>query len=372
MNNYATKLAVAVLAVFMTVSVVTSASAARRAPRPVATVTVSSCATPTPTVTPTVTPTATVTPTVTTAPTQTSSPSVSATATPTTTPTATSTAGQKNCALDPSACGYPDADNTGAKGTLRKVPSQVSSGDGWYFDTRGWVTVDGDGAVLENLDIPYTIDVKADNVTIRNVKVSVDGEGFGIALRSVANATITKSTITASDAGANRLMVGIKDIYGDSTNTLVSYNDISRTSTGVQMDQGTIEWNYIHDLGFIPGDHVNGTTSNSAGGNWLFIRNNTIFNKYDQTDAISLFQDFGPQYRRVISGNLVAGGGYTIYGGANAGKPAPTEIQITNNRISRLYFPNGGQFGPFAAVVTTGTGNVVSGNFWDDTLAPVG
>ena len=47
----------------------------------------------------------------------------------------------------------------------------------------------------------------------------------------------------------------------------------------------------------------------------MTIRHNTIFNSHDQTDAISLFQDFGNQANRTIDDNLVAGGGYSVYGG---------------------------------------------------------
>src|SRR5690348_1640013 len=43
--------------------------------------------------------------------------------------------GQVNCAVAPSACGYPDASTTGVPDgtTLRTVPTDVASGPGWYF-----------------------------------------------------------------------------------------------------------------------------------------------------------------------------------------------------------------------------------------------
>ncbi|HET6210893.1 MAG TPA: hypothetical protein VFD94_10945, partial [Jatrophihabitans sp.] len=47
----------------------------------------------------------------------------------------------RNCIVSPSGCGYPDASNTGvpASMVLKAVPSQVSSGPGWHWDSRGWV-----------------------------------------------------------------------------------------------------------------------------------------------------------------------------------------------------------------------------------------
>jgi hypothetical protein len=290
---------------------------------------------------------------------------------PTTNPGSGSQApsGGLNCVSKPSACGYPDASTAGvASGvTLKRVPEDVKSGTGWSWDSRGWINA-GDGAVVENLVIPGSVDVTGKNVTVRNNRFTTSGEGWAVALRHATNATIANNEIGVT--GATRLMVGIKDIYGDSTGTKVTGNDITNTSTGVQISQGLIEANYIHDLGLKTGDHINGTTSN-GGTSQLTIRGNTILNKYDQTDAISLFQDFGVEANRLITGNLVAGGGYTIYGGDNRNYGKTYNIKITNNRFSTLYYPNGGYYGPYTAYDPTGTGNEFTGNIWDNTGQPV-
>ena len=136
------------------------------------------------------------------------------------------------------------------------------------------------------------------------------------------------------------------------------------------MESGLIQDNYIHDMGYKSGDHLNGITSNGSTA-LLTIRHNTVLNSFDQTDAISLFEDFGVQANRTIDNNLVAGGGYTIYGGANPGGAATSNIHITNNRFSRLYYPNGGSYGPVTAYAPSGAGNTWTGNIWDDTLTPV-
>jgi hypothetical protein len=72
-----------------------------------------------------------------------------------------------------------------------------------------------------------------------------------------------------------------------------------------------------------------------------------------------------------ISDNLIAGGGYTIYGGQNPGGPQAHNIRITGNRFATLYFQNGGFWGPVAAFDPSGPGNVWSGNVWDSTGQPV-
>ena len=141
-------------------------------------------------------------------------------------------------------------------------------------------------------------------------------------------------------------------------------------ATGVQVESGLIQDNYIHDLGYKDGDHVNGTTSN-GGSRALTLRHNTVFNQFSQTDAISLFQDFGSQANRVIDNNLLAGGGYTIYAGANQGKAATaTNITVTNNRISRMYYPSGGYWVP-APPTPHPAPTPGPGNTWDDTGAAI-
>lgn len=274
------------------------------------------------------------------------------------------------CAAAPSQCGYPDATNTGVQDgvALKNVPGDITSGPGWSYDARGWISVHTEGAVLENITTSATIDIQADNTTVRNVRSTASGETFGIAIRSAENTTITDSEIMPPTSQL-RLLVGIKDIYGDASGTKVLRTEITNTSTGVQIPSGLIEGNYIHSMGMASGDHINGQTSN-GGTTQLTIRHNTILNEYGQTDAVSLFQDFGVEANRLIENNLLAGGGYTIYAGAGS-KGATSNIVVRDNRVSTMYFPNGGQYGPATAFEKQGSGNVWSGNIWDETGAVI-
>lgn len=346
-------------------------SASDGAEQPTATPTPQPTATPTPRPTTTPTPRPTPQPTATPTPQPTTSPTPSPTSTtPEPVPTDSGGAGAAvNCLDQPSRCGYPDETNTGVAdaSTLSRVPEDVRSGTGWVWDTRGWINA-GDNAVVENLIVSAPIDVTGKNVVVRNNKITVSGETWGVALRHAVNATVRDNEIGV--LGTTRLMVGVKDIYGDSSGTQVIANDITNTSTGVQISQGLIEGNYIHDMGFKSGDHTNGTTSN-GGTTQLTIRGNTVFNQLSQTDAISLFQDFGVEANRLITGNLVAGGGYAIYGGADNDFGKTYNIKITNNRFSTIYFPNGGYFGPYTAFDPNGVGNEFSGNIWDHNGQPV-
>jgi len=282
-------------------------------------------------------------------------------------------AAQQNCIAYPHTCGYPDATNTGvpAATVLRTVPGQVSSGPGWAYEKAGYVEVFGNGATLSDLYIPFNVDVSASGVTIDDVKVATSGTGsFGISLRHTAGVTIENSDIY-SPAGDDRLQYGIDDVYADSTGTLIKGDQIHDTADGIQINEGDVTRNYIYNMKADAGDHVDGllSTSGSTPANPLTISGNTILNPVDQTSDIALYQDFGPQGNATISGNLLAGGGYSIYGG-DSGPATPTNIVITGNRFSPRYYPTGGAYGP-VAYAATGTGDVWSGNIWDNTLRTV-
>ena len=63
----------------------------------------------------------------------------------------------------------------------------------------------------------------------------------------------------------------------------------------------------------------------------------------------------------------MGGGGWTVYGGYEAGKDDPSvvgNIKITNNHITTVIHPKGGWYGPFTS--TDGPAVTMSGNVWHD------
>jgi hypothetical protein len=278
-----------------------------------------------------------------------------------------------NCAAKPSGCQYPDATNTGVPGgaTLKAVPSQLTSGTGWSYNASGKnLIVTGKGTVLSGLNISGTLTINASNVTVKDVRV-VTGAIFGVGLTHTTGVTIENSTITGVNATTGRVDSAIDDVYGDSTGMVIKANNISDFRTAIHISTGLVEGNYIHDPGYISGDHTNGFYVN-GGTEPLTISGNTIFISRNQTDAINL--DAGsagvPVANKTVQNNFLAGGGYTIYGGDALGNPT-SKIVIKGNRFGQLYYKTGGQYGPGAYFNATATGNVWSGNTWDTTGATV-
>jgi hypothetical protein len=284
----------------------------------------------------------------------------------------------KGCGLNPHACGYPDSTNTGvpAGTVLRKVPGQVTKGPGWHWDPRGWIVASRPGAVISNISVNATISVNAPNVTIKNSYVNCTGKcDFNIILRNtstgaVANANntvIENSTITdTSDTSAS-------GIAGEGVfNTKVLRDNISNVATGVLFSGGSglIENTYIHNLAVCCGYHNEDFQTTSDGN--ATLEHNTLFNQAGQTSNVQITQDFGPQSHVTVDNNLLAGGGWSIYGGdTGVGQSKPASyIRITNNRLSNLFFRKCGYYGWLTAFSSRAAGNVASGNIWDATGKP--
>ena len=194
------------------------------------------------------------------------------------------------------------------------------------------------GTVLSGLSIPCNLDIDASDVTVQDVRV-VTGEYFGISLRHTTGVTIEDSTISGQNLTSGRVNSAIDDIYGDSTGIVIKNNNISRFRTGVQVSTGLIAGNYIHGPGYIDGDHTNGiyvagTTEP------LTIYGNTIFNDLGQTDDINLDASSSGQdvANKIVVNNLLAGGGYSIYGGGSRDDRI-SNIVIEDNEFGRLYYP---------------------------------
>jgi Calx-beta domain len=147
----------------------------------------------------------------------------------------------------------------------------------------------------------------------------------------------------------------------------LSHVNIHNVSDGPRANGDVlIEFSFIHDLVTLPGDHNDAIQATSLDGS-VTIRGNTIWNQNGQTSAIMIGADTGSISNGdlLIENNFLAGGGWTLYGGAPA-KPH-SEI-IRNNIFERRFFANVGQFGPVAYLAS----NVVwQNNIYDDG-SPVG
>jgi hypothetical protein len=276
-----------------------------------------------------------------------------------------------NCMAGPGTCGYPDATTTGVPSniTLKTVPGQVSSGTGWSYNaSTQQVNVTGNGAVLTGLSISCNLNITASNVTINDDQVLTSGT-YGITIRHTAGVTIENSTVGGLNKTSGRVSYAIDDNYSDSTGLVVKNNNVSNWRIGVNVSSGQVTGNYVHDPGYISGDHTEDFFDN-GGTLPETVSGNTMLNSLSETTAMFLASNAGQATsNKTITNNLLAGGGYAIY--APGADNLSTSIVIQNNRFGQLYYPMSGQYGPVISWQAAGTGNVWSGNIWDKTAATV-
>lgn len=269
---------------------------------------------------------------------------------------------QHDCSDSPHTCGYPDATNTGVT-------------PGTKLTNSGCIDATKNNQVIENVALTNcTIDVKADNVTIRNVKIVTSNDGgtkWAIIVRPGASANIDNVDVSGVNLTNQDLQYAIYT-YGPGRTTVRTSN-LHSCADCLQGPNITAVGNYIHDVNGPPGAHRDGFQCLGEYGCGLIAVNNTI-TVPDGGAAIAIRNNFGTPTNCTVTDNLLAGGSYTVYGGGDTAHSAgskSTNIHINDNRFSRMYYPTGGLYGPLAYFSADSPGNTFSGNIWDDTGKPV-
>jgi len=267
-----------------------------------------------PQVTPTTTPPAATTPPVTPSPTVVPTTPPPTTVPPTTVPPTTPPAQTTNCLPKPSACGFPDATNTGVPSNW--VPIRTQSGD---------LSITTAGATLDGWDIHGCLTVTAANVTIRNSRVTCTSGGWAVNARG---AGLLLDHITVSCGGTHGDgIVGV-------TFTAVAV-DVSGCEDGIYMDNSSpcpvVRDSYVHDPFHATGAHTD--VLQLAGNACGTFTHNTLTNNDPQGSSV-ISADTTDVHDVIVTGNLMAGGGYSMR------CPDPghgTNVQVLNNRFNSTW-----------------------------------
>jgi hypothetical protein len=259
----------------------------------------------------------------------------------------------RHCVGRPSACGYPDVSNTGVPPSLKLKPS-------------GPIEVTTPGTVISGLDVHGTIRVSANNVTIRDTRVTeawTQGSAVLIEPR-VSGTVIEDSTIRGQDRGAGSVGVGILNAGWDPNASTVVRRVAMYNCAECYNGPGTLEDSYANVSAVIGGAHYEDVFY--GGGNGLLrVDHDTLLNPQPQTAVVYTAAVYGDIANVTVKDSLLAGGGWTIYGGGEKANG----VTVANNRFSTLYHRHSGYFG-----LATGFNWRQTDwrrNYWDETLAPV-
>jgi hypothetical protein len=247
------------------------------------------------------------------------------------------------------------------------------------------------GAVINSLVISGCVDIRANNVTVKNTLIRGGGCGFmQVRIESGFSGILIEDTEIDGQNSPGAPDDGSAIGFSGFTALRVNlHNNVNGVSLGGPF-RTVVQDSWIHDLHQTANSHNQDILSNgdTAG---ITIRHNRLDSQITEVGTIDLFGDFSPIQNVTIDSNLLNGGGFTIYGGCLPEKPYGCQnIAITNNRFMRApeagaFFASGGRWGPITSfngkVVGSGGDDPVyravhnltwSGNVWDDGGALIG
>ena len=221
-------------------------------------------------------------------------------------------------------------------------------------------TITAAGTVIDAKKITTCLVIKADNVTIKNSLLQAGGCFFNV----LSDDGSTGLTLTDVEIDGQNNKTGDSAVSGGGYTCLRC--DVHGTIDGFKAGTDvTIKDSWIHDLAMTADSHNDGIQS--LGTTKLAITGNTIVLADGATSAVILSTGSASDMRNItISGNLLGGGAFTVYGGYAAGtdtKSKISNIAITDNRFSTKIHPTSGAFGP---LTSTDAPVSVSGNTWAD------
>lgn len=224
-----------------------------------------------------------------------------------------------------------------------------------------------DGTVIENADLSGTIEVKANDVTIRNFRIN--GGLYGIRIENGRTGIVFEDGEIYNVASAAIIGVGY-------TARRLHIHDSDKDGLkpqGSTSGSTLIESCFIEKLGRSPDAHADGIKS--AGSNApLTIRGNNIHMPYPGTPSYpgppyksnsTIKFDLGQVDGNLVDGNWLEGGNYTIFCIQDSGR-----VDVTNNVFGRY---NGGWADAKEdRRIRTGSCGSWVNNRWedDDTLIP--
>lgn len=252
------------------------------------------------------------------------------------------------------------SDDGGGGGGTGEKPGPHNTGpyDESILVPSGSIKVTQDGTVLENLKISGTVEILANNVTLRNFTLHT-GSNYGIRTHHEFSGTVIEDGEITGAASAG--------IYGP--NFTARRLEIHEMQTDAMKCRGNniVEGCWIHHVGIKEGAHADGSQTR-VGSNILFRANffdmpKSVGSPY-KSNANTINQaELGDVVNVVLDSNWLEGGNYTVYFEAKNkyGQYNLDNCKLINNRFGRDYL-----YG-----VLRVDGNVtnleVHGNVWDDT-----
>ena len=231
----------------------------------------------------------------------------------------------------------------------------------------GEVSVTKAGTTVKDLAVT-AIAVDANNTTLEDDEVTASaGSGNrGIYVAPGVTGTVIDH-VTCHGAGKGTQYC----IFNKDSSTKIEYSYLYNCGECLN-GPGTITNSFFDVTAVISGEHYEDIYYGGGEGS-LIVNHDTMLNPQGQTATVFASTDFGNQTTLTITNNLLAGGGYTLYGGTSCTTGGCGSVKgpvtVTGNRFSNKYYPESGYYGVGAYFDDSAT--TWSGNVWDSSLKGV-
>jgi len=213
----------------------------------------------------------------------------------------------------------------------------------------GTVTLSTPGEVWEGKDLQGTVIVTADDVILRNCRIDSDGY-FAIQSQGAHRLLVERCEIFSSEGAYT-------GIVGD--DLTVRRCDLHHFENGlIAGDNDLFEENFIHDLYYGPGAHVDGVEWGGSGSHSTVRRNRIELG--GDTGCVNITPyGGGIAQDNTVADNLFSGGTYSLYIRGDGGGTVDG-VTVTGN----IWIKDSYAYGPVS--VDSATGIVWSNNTLDD------
>lgn len=225
------------------------------------------------------------------------------------------------------------------------TPATTGVPDGVQLRPSGGLEITQDGTVIDGLDIDGRVVIEANNVVIRNSRITSNAH-LVVELEQGYSGLLIEDTRIR---GVGSCSAGIA--YSNYTARRVH---ITGCSDGAKMFSNTLfEDSYISNR-----YRVNGVSHNdgiqSSGGFGITIRGNTILGSYQMsTSAIKVTAGQSNMGNVLIENNYLSGGAYTLYTTIKDGRSA-SDVTVRNNVFDQDGWLYGWRSNKISSAVYTG------------------
>jgi hypothetical protein len=257
-------------------------------------------------------------------------------------------------------------------------PTLESTGPRVGYDAMtpsGTIETTRDGQVIDRMDVTGVIQVRHDNVVVRDSRISFTST-YGLNVQKKADGTCP---------------TGARFEYVEVDGRLAAENDIPVYSPGCEW---TLDHAHVHNIGravkvvndntvsnsYIVSSRTGdsgahrGAVGNNGGRNNKVVNNVLFCEGTGCSAAIPMYGDFAPVDGMLVQHNLIATtGSYCTYGGSLDGKNYPdgSNIKFIDNHYSTKYFAKCGRYGHLSGFEGGVRGNEFRGNVWHETGQPI-